>query len=329
MAHLPFCPGVVTLGDPHLGKTFTTGVPLHRRGEREALQWLDFERSLTELPAGTHTHVCMGDLFDRSIVPNSVVLRAARLYQQAARANPDVNYYILQGNHDESRDKEVVSSFEIFANLLIEERNVLAVQTPMLVRPAGQHLELALFPWRPFQTAEEVVAELKPRLTHPYVAFGHWDILAFGEMADNTIPILSFDPALCKGVVTGHYHLPTQYMNNGIPIVVTGSMQPYSHAEDVNGRLYVTLPLAEVERQLAVNPEVYADKNVRVEIGESEQPCNEFNCLSLTFKRLGSQTDDPGLNVDADSFDLKGIFHKSMFDAGVSPALTELLWNKV
>ncbi len=329
MASLHFCPGVVTLGDPHLGKVFTSGVPLHRRGEREESQWLDFERSLTELPFNTHTHICMGDLFDRSVVPNSVVLRAARLYQQAAKANPDVTYYILQGNHDESRDKEVVSSFEIFENLLVEERNVLAVRSPMVVRSPGQHLELALFPWRPFENAAAVAESLKPRLLYPYVAFGHWDLLAFGEMAENTIPFGAFDPQLCKGIVTGHYHLACQYINNGIPVVVTGAMQPYSHAEDPEGKLYVTLPSAVVLETLAKDPKTYTNMNVRVELGENEPPCPEFDCLSLTFKRCGVQGDDPNLSVDADQFDLKDIFHKSFWEAGVSPELTATLWNKV
>lgn len=329
MASLHFCPGVVTLGDPHLGKVFTSGVPLHRRGEREASQWQTIYQSLTQLPAGTHTHVCMGDLFDRSVVPNSVVMRAANMYRDAAELKPDVNFVVLQGNHDESRDREVTSSFEVFAALLADVRNVVVVRERLLLRPAGTQLELAFFPWLPFENAAEVAESLKPRLLYPYVAFGHWDLLAFGEMAENTIPFGAFDPQLCKGIVTGHYHLACQYINNGIPVVVTGAMQPYSHAEDPEGKLYVTLPSAVVLETLAKDPTAYTYLNVRVELGENEPPCPEFDCLSLTFKRCGVQSDDPNLSVDADQFDLKDIFHKSFWEAGVSPELTATLWNKV
>ena len=41
---------VNTIGDPHLGRSFKTGVPLHRLGDREAMVWKEFERQLG-LPA--------------------------------------------------------------------------------------------------------------------------------------------------------------------------------------------------------------------------------------------------------------------------------------
>ena len=52
------------LGDPHLGRTFVHGVPLHRRGEREVMMWRNFAQSLSNVT--TPLHICLGDLFDRA-----------------------------------------------------------------------------------------------------------------------------------------------------------------------------------------------------------------------------------------------------------------------
>ena len=67
------------IGDPHLGRVFKTGVPLHRRGEREEMVWATFEKALTENTQDIDAIVIMGDLFDKMHVPNAVVLRASDL----------------------------------------------------------------------------------------------------------------------------------------------------------------------------------------------------------------------------------------------------------
>lgn len=52
---------VNAIGDPHLGRKFEVGVPLARRGQREAAQMRDFREKLME-----EADVCIvvGDLFD-------------------------------------------------------------------------------------------------------------------------------------------------------------------------------------------------------------------------------------------------------------------------
>jgi len=86
-----------TLGDPHLGKRFVEGVPLHRRGEREAHQWAEFERSLNDVSSAKN-HICVGDLFDAFSVDEATVLRAAEHYVSAAARHRGTHYYILRGN---------------------------------------------------------------------------------------------------------------------------------------------------------------------------------------------------------------------------------------
>src|SRR3546814_19137811 len=60
-------------------------------------------------------------------------------------------------------------------------------------------------------------------------------------------------------IYSGHYHLPGEYEVDGHTVVCTGSMEPYSHAEDPSGDLYVTLTLAELEARDDLH-----DKCVRV-----------------------------------------------------------------
>ena len=88
------------LGDPHLGKRFVTGVPLHRVGDRERMVWEDFHHSIAA--CRTPMHVCMGDLFDKFIVAPEVLMGAFQAYLQAPSS---VDYIILRGNHDVSRDR--------------------------------------------------------------------------------------------------------------------------------------------------------------------------------------------------------------------------------
>src|SRR4029078_2818152 len=90
--------GFTLLGDPHLGRTFVHGVPLHRRGEREAMLWRDFAQSLSNVT--THLHICLGDLFDRAAVSYHTIVSAARLYMHAAAKFPETKFIILRGNHD-------------------------------------------------------------------------------------------------------------------------------------------------------------------------------------------------------------------------------------
>ena len=115
---------ITFLGDPHLGKRFVTGVPLHRRGEREESQWKDFERSIWTCT--TPVHVCMGDIFDKFIVPPEVVIRVATIYMEASK---DVEYFIILGNHDASRDQSRGSSFDLLQAILTPIKNVTLIRS--------------------------------------------------------------------------------------------------------------------------------------------------------------------------------------------------------
>ena len=292
---------IKTLPDPHIGRVFRVGVPLHRLGERERSQLIDLKASLMEGPE--EYHVCTGDIMDKFAVPNSILLAVYHSYAKAARARPDRQFYILRGNHDASRDNGKVSSFELLQLMLSSFENITVIsEEPYAYGPMGW------IPWHPFKTSEEMAEEFISMFGDQWfeVIFGHWDVQSFGDKTQNLIPtkILSKVTDL---IVTGHIHIPSEFDRDGVRIVVTGSMQPYSHAEDPEGVLYRTLTLTELE---GIDP---TDLNIRVLLSPGQDLPTDIDCLSLTSKRLVE--DEEGEQVDIEEFmnlDLGGLLAKRL-----------------
>ena len=273
---------IQTLGDPHLGRKFKTGVPLHRVGEREESVWAQFEAELAA-PRGVKLHVNMGDLFDKFVVAPEIVIRAANLYLEAADKRRSCTFVVIEGNHDRSKDDSKSSSFDLFALLVAGKKNIVVVQEePLVIDGFG------FVPYQPFKPTEELVASLPDNLE---AVFGHWDIQDWG--GDNVIPSqLLSEKGICLAV-SGHDHLKRQEKRHGVDIIVTGSMQPYNHAEDGEGDFYRTVTLAELDGLDVTN------MNVRVLLMEGETLPNDLDCLSLTAKREASET----IEVDTSEFE--------------------------
>lgn len=282
MSKLP--PNVTVLGDPHLGRQFKTGVPLHRIGDREKSVWHDFEQSLMSAePVGIHVN--MGDLFDKFVVTPEVVLRAAEIYIRAARRVENTLFVVIEGNHDRSKDSSKQSSFDIFAALVSHQGNIMVVQEePWIIGNLG------FVPYHPFVSAEELVRQLPDNLN---AVFGHWDIVDYG--GHNVIPTKLIRDMGIPLAVSGHDHLARTERRHDVDIIVTGSMQPYTHAEDNTGELYWTGSIEDLEE---IDP---TDKNIRILLREGESLPVDLNCLSLTAKRITDE--DEKLEVDTSEFE--------------------------
>lgn len=268
------------LGDPHLGRKFETGVPLHRKGEREHMQRQKFIDAVMNTKADVY--VIMGDLFDKFIVPPEVVLFAAGTLMQAAEQNSTI-YVILRGNHDVSRNRDKASSWDLFCALVDQHPMIWAVDDV----PA--QMENMLFvPYDPFNY-DHLEEYLNDEID---TVFSHFDIVDFG--GHNVLPSKLFADRGVKLVVNGHDHLARVERLHGVEVIVTGSMEPYTHAEDKTGDLYVTVTLAEL-----ANMDV-SQKNVRVLLNPGETLPNDLDCLSLVAKRV---TSDETATVDTTEFD--------------------------
>jgi DNA repair exonuclease SbcCD nuclease subunit len=278
------------LGDTHLGKTFRNGVPLHRMGEREEMVWSEFGRSLGRGDE-VDFHVHMGDLFDKPHVPYATLLRAARLYRTAARLRQNTTYVVMNGNHDVSRDADVVSAFDLFAELVEDVPNI-----KVFNREAAQIGSLYFVPWN-----AQGYANHTP-MGGTVAAFGHWDVVAFGDTT-NMVPR---DRLLgVKHIFTGHDHNPRVTPEG---VVVVGSMQPFSFGEDEAQRMYKTFLFDEFE---AVEKSKLRDCCVRVYCKPNEKIEEIPDCLQFQIKMVEEEAVD--VEVDFDDFDIEQIF-KDCFD---------------
>lgn len=287
------------LGDPHRGRPFRNGVPLHRLGDREKMQRAELQASLANVE-GVAAHICMGDLFDKAKVDNRVVLETAQDYLAAVRKHHDhvmdrplVDYICLTGNHDEMRDRDFVSSFRLFTEIVQNE--MLVVRSIPLQRYYGDNGEafLVFIPWHPMKTAAEMVEEHVELIRGADAVFGHWDVDRRLEGTDNYIPAERFVELGVKLAVTGHDHVAREMELSGLKVIVTGSMQPYSHSEDPESRLYVTETVAEVLQTLnIVGADAYKDMCLRV-IGDWDDEIP--NCLQFKAVPEGSAEADEAL----------------------------------
>lgn len=290
------------VGDPHLGRSFVNNVPLHRRGDRELMVREAFVKALD--PEGAKIHICLGDLFDKPKVSLETIWFAAHAYLQAARMNPDTEFFILAGNHDLSRDLTHVSAWDIFCGMLTEE-NIRTVESVINI---GDHGEILLVPWNPSFNATEMV----PDEVTANIAFGHWDL---DGNSPNLIPVGHLADLGVMRVYNGHVHLPREEVREGIHIVNVGSLQPYAHGE--GDELYVTTTLDVIRS----SPDAYKDKCVRVRLQENETLDFEVDCLQLQVEHPDRSVD---LSVDYDeAFDMKSLI------ARAGAAVPAEIWNRV
>ena len=298
------------MGDPHLGRPFVKGVPLHRRGEREAWQRRDFKANL----AAAHDadfHVCLGDLFDRVNVNNSVVLEAREDY--AELACPGV---VIVGNHDISRDITVKSSFQLFA-AMAPDHVVIPTEAP-LVRTI-RDTKLVFIPWSPIMTAAEMIEKHADLIRDADAVFVHNDVVAI-HATENLVPAALLKSLGVKRAITGHDHNRREIEIDGLPILVTGSMQPYSHAEDPNELIYVTRTMDQL------TTEDFTNKCLRVRLQPGEVFDMTIDCLALTTITAEQELTEALADVGFEAFDFTALWTEAMVN--INPDISEELLAK-
>lgn len=322
------------IGDPHFGRQFVNGVPLHRRGEREQLQKVTFQTLLNHLYAedGTkaRTCICVGDLFDQFEVDASVVFTVYTLLVEAAYNHPDVDFVILQGNHDVTRNTEAKSSFELLECMLSHMENVLFVRKVeyLMTRDGGE--TIMFVPYDAFTSAKDLVtAEAQVLRGHEIsAAVGHWDIEQFSENTHNLVPIEELKQ-LTKLVITGHVHShQVKDLGDEASLLVTGSMLPYSHGEDHSGQYYVTVTLKEYYDAIEKDSGVFHDKSLRVLLADGEEPPLDVDAFQFTYKKVNDKTDAADLEVKMEIFSFKTLYTECMEANGVPKEIQEHYWSR-
>lgn len=293
------------IGDPHLGKKFEVGVPLHRRGEREAGQMALFKQELAT--PNVDMIVMVGDLFDHPYVGYGVVKETADAVLEAAAARPEVTYVFIAGNHDLPRNITHVGAYHAFERMV-------AGRLPNLHshRSPAWHRGVAFFPWEWDRTAAEQVQEIgegSDRIKH---AVGHWDLKSFGGSDAHLAPtalLKATFPSL-EAIWSGHYHSEGDYVVAGHTVGCCGSLEPYSHGEDADGTRYVTLSLDDALSQA----DTLRHKCVRIRLNPGEE-LPQLDALAVTAERVRGPvgSDDGGAEaLSLASLDWAGILSKKL-----------------
>lgn len=302
------------IGDPHLGKEFKNGVPLHRRGEREKHQMETFAKEILEGNQQADIIIVMGDLFDKFQVSNNTLLECRDILDCVEKP-----CYILMGNHDVTRNTELASSFDVMFNMVVaDEVRFITEITEVYIN--GQS-KILLCPYDAFTTTEELFKDYSEPLL---AAFGHWDTSSFGGSSHNLLPAQL--GTVTNNIFTGHEHTPKDYfLDNGTTkVVVTGSMLPYSHAEDPNANIYVTISVEEFNKE----PEKYVNKCVRLLVKKGEELPENLDVLQLTVKFIEEDTEEEEIKASMEDFSMKSLFQEVMKECNVSEETANNYWEK-
>lgn len=318
---------VGTIGDVHLGRLFKTGVPLLRQGEREKSV---FNQFISELNTpNLDFNICLGDIFDQFVVAPEFVLSVAAAYQSAAMTSPNTWFVLLRGNHDASRDADKSSSFDLLYELLKGFENIVIAKDAPAIIEHGM-FRLGALPWHPFINSKEMARKLGEGADYREydLVVGHWDRVTFEENPHNAVPLFELKP-FTKLVISGHDHRPFDEEINGIRVVFPGSMQPYSHGEDPDQKMYVTYELEELKTLLMSDPTILHDCAVRVLLKPGEQIDFDVDAWAVTTKPIADNGEEfVDITMQTESFDMQDILGRCFAKHGVSQETSSAMLTK-
>ena len=315
------------IGDPHLGKEFKNGVPIARRGERERKQFELFKKELNDIHTPTGARVTaviiMGDIFDRFFVPDHIKSEVSDMIEFHAANYPDVDYVVIRGNHDCSRDIMEESSFNILQRMLSKLPNVIFVSENYLYNKGK------LCPWLMFCGYNEFTptSEIDYGTNVLDAVFGHWDMQAIGGADHNLIPLAKL-VKITSMIYNGHVHTPsiTNLMDEA-QVICVGSMMPYSHGEDPTEQIYITRTMEDYLAETLLQGASYHDKVLRLKLKRGEEVpeglANE--CLQFSIQYI-DEDEKEETEVKMEEFSFEALFKGVLSE--VSEETAEYWWKK-
>lgn len=299
---------IQTIGDPHLGRNYRNNLR-HRLGDREeSIKQTFYEK----LRSHVDITIVLGDLFDKVSVTNEWFNFAIKALEDISQEFPSRLFVILNGNHDLTKDRDRISSFELLVKYFSDRNleNLIFVdkdQKQLFIEDFN--LTLFFTSYDPFSSLDDSLnqEDLNINPNSFKVAFGHFEVESFGSdrFINRLVPnvlLNNFDL-----IVTGHLHKPATTIINDVPIIITGSMQPYAFGEEIkeDGDLYITLPLSELKEILVENSNAFKNSNVRILYTEGDELLSPFDCYSITYKHIPieqKQTEIDPKNFETISF---------------------------
>lgn len=308
---------IQTIGDPHLGRHWRNNQK-HRLGDREENVKETFIKLLNE---SSDITVIMGDLLDKVVITNEWFNFILYSLKEACNKNPSKQYVILNGNHDEVKDKSRISSFSLIEDYF---KNVRSCVNLTFVSSCNVNFfinkvntSLVFTNYNPFKSSKSSFDDIVFNSDNVLkIAFGHYDIDHY-DFIDNSKFIDHSIPDFIKNnydlVVNGHFHKPTTIIAP-IPIVVTGSMQPYAFGEEIpeDDKYYVTLNIDEVRNILDKDSDAFINSNVRIMYNKGDDFLSPFNCYSITYKLIQQLPSEKEQVVITESISFSDMFLTSL-----------------
>lgn len=353
---------IQTIGDTHLGRVFKNDVPLDRRGEYEETQWNTLLNLLASTPTvydplglevkldrSNFIRTQVGDWFDKPNVALAAVLRSSTMLKTYAEHHStqgpkNIPLAILSGNHDDAKNLSDVTSWDmlrhVFDTLTWATRNTII----HFVKDAYIHTfdngEQVLFiGWNITDSAIDcLMSALDADYQHITTVVCHLDKISYGN-DDNVIPYDFFASKGIKMVVSGHEHKPYHFFEQGMEVIGTGSLLPFSHAEDDGEEIYVTLNSIAEFKAYSKDTDI-SHKHIRLILDEADQELiptlGDVTSLSLKIVKRGvdlnvlDDIDGHEINqVSIDAYDAQHIWKRAVVETGLDQDSAELVWSEI
>lgn len=286
-----------TIGDVHLGKRFKSkDIPLAKRGVREQILTLRFQQAVTRAvkqvqKGGYEGIVFMGDLFDSFCVSYEDIMT---VYNVLRSIPITISTVILEGNHDQSKNTDRISAFQILETLCNNVLNLIFVSSKRDWYYTGNSLFV------------------------PYLGKGINQIITkpvstadiYGHFEEEDFPWLKTHFA---HVYSGHIHSPRQEDN----LTVVGSIMPFTFAEDPTNTFMKTCTLEEYEEDLRNGVAPYRCYRLKLQAGEEMPDSATANCLQLSRYSSDKAVEQEDLSVNFETFDLEKLMHEALDTLGV------------
>lgn len=305
---------IQTIGDPHLGRNYRNNLK-SRLGEREE----DIRNTfISLLNSDSDLVVIMGDLLDKVVVTNEWLDFTIRAFEDAPL---NKQYIVLNGNHDEVKDKGRISSFRLIERYFntYQKPNLSFVSDDVLfLEKTSFKTQLCFTNYDSFKSLDDLYSDIEDlgdiREDYLKIAFGHFEVESFGsdKFIDRLLPNILLDNF--DLIVTGHIHTPSFTQVNDTKVLVTGSMQPYAFGENIpeDGDLYVDININDLKNILENNSEHFKNSNIRIHYNKGDEFLPSFNCYSYSYKLNNSLERKKEILKDISTLSFSALFLDSL-----------------
>ena len=332
------------IGDTHLGRVFKNDVSLDRRGEYEKVQFEELEKLLgfeqSNLTADNFIKCQVGDWFDKPSVNLKAVFDSIALLEQYSKTTPDIDLVVISGNHDDAKNTSDVTAWDLLAcNIRNNKNNVqnnIKFVKDSYVKTFANGEEILFIGWNITNSAcEALLAALGAGYKNISTVVCHLDKISYGN-EDNVIPYEFFAQHGIKMVISGHEHKPYHFYDQGMEIIGTGSLLPYSHAEDDGEEIYVTFKSIDEFENYRQAVDV-TNKHIRLILDVADQErvleLANVNCYSLKIVKSDvaiELLDGETINeVVIEAYNAKAVWTSSVAETELDPEIGNRVWAEI